>query len=50
MRAGVLVYKVNKTPEYWNDIAGTATIAIYQPVESMAIELSLYAVDPANLK
>jgi type VI secretion system protein ImpJ len=50
VRQGAIYFKLTKTPEFWNDIAGTATIAIYQPVEPEAIDLTLYAVDPANLR
>ena len=50
VRNGVVYFKVTKTPEIWNDIAGTGTIAIYQPVEPEQIDLALYAVDPANLR
>jgi type VI secretion system protein ImpJ len=50
VRNGVVYFKLTKTPEIWNDIAGTGTIAIYQPVEPDLIDLTLYAVDPANLR
>ncbi|MBX3184479.1 MAG: type VI secretion system baseplate subunit TssK [Polyangiaceae bacterium] len=49
LRPGVVFFRVHKTPEYWTDIQGTGTIAIYQPLEPRAVELSLYAVDPENL-
>lgn len=48
-KPGMLFFKVNKTPDYWTDIQGTGTIAIYQPLEPKAVNLSLYAVDPENL-
>ncbi len=50
LRAGVVFFRVHHTPEFWSDIVTTASIAIYQPVSPEAIELSLYAVDPKNLK
>ena len=50
VKPGVIFFKVIRTPEYWNDIAGTGTIAIYQPMEPSSMNLSLYAVDPANLQ
>lgn len=50
LRAGVVFFRVFRTPEFWNDIVTTSTIAIYQPVSPEALELSLYAVDPKNLK
>jgi type VI secretion system protein ImpJ len=50
VRTGAVYFKLGKTPDFWNDIAGTGTIAIYQPVDPDAINLTLYAVDPANLR
>jgi type VI secretion system protein ImpJ len=51
IRPGVTFFKVGRTPEFWPDIAGTGTIAIYHPSEpSASVELALYAVDPANLQ
>lgn len=49
IKPGMVFFKVNKTPDYWTDIQGTGTIAIYQPLEPKAVNLSLYAVDPENL-
>jgi type VI secretion system protein ImpJ len=50
VRTGDVYFKLGKTPDFWNDIAGTGTIAIYQPVDPQAINLTLYAVDPVNLR
>lgn len=50
LRSGVVFFRVQHTAEFWNDIVTSASIAIYQPVSPEAIELSLYAVDPKNLK
>jgi type VI secretion system protein ImpJ len=50
IKPGVIFFKVIRTPEFWADIAGTGTIAIYQPMEPSAMNLSLYAVDPQNLQ
>jgi type VI secretion system protein ImpJ len=50
IKPGVVFFKVNRTPEYWNDIAGTGTIAIYQPIDPQGVTLHLYAVDPTNLQ
>jgi type VI secretion system protein ImpJ len=50
IQTGAVYFKLGKTPDYWNDIAGTGTIAIYQPVNPDAINLTLYAVDPENLR
>ena len=49
VRPGVSFFKIQKTPEYWPDIQGTGTIAIYHPLGQEAVSLSLYAVDPENL-
>jgi type VI secretion system protein ImpJ len=50
IKPGVTFFKVIRTPDFWGDIAGTGTIALYQPVDPNALTLSLYAVDPANLE
>ncbi|HEY3816642.1 MAG TPA: type VI secretion system baseplate subunit TssK [Polyangiaceae bacterium] len=50
IKPGVVFFKVVRTPEYWNDIAGTGTIAIYQPIDPQGVTLHLYAVDPTNLQ
>jgi type VI secretion system protein ImpJ len=50
VRGGIVYFRLTKTPEFWNDIAGTGTVAIYQPLESESISLQLFAVDPANLR
>ena len=49
IRPGVSFFRIQRTPEYWPDIQGTGTIAIYQPLPAEAVELSLYAVDPEKL-
>ena len=49
IRPGTVFFRVTKTPEYWTDIQGSGTIAIYQPLEPRSVELSLFAVDPTNL-
>jgi type VI secretion system protein ImpJ len=49
IKPGIVFFKVTKTPEFWNDIAGTGTLAVYQPMDPNAMKLALYAVDPANL-
>ncbi|GAC1542142.1 MAG: hypothetical protein NVS3B10_06610 [Polyangiales bacterium] len=49
IKPGMTFFKVQRTPEFWGDIAGTGTIALYQPVDPNALTLSLYAVDPQNI-
>jgi type VI secretion system protein ImpJ len=48
VKPGVTFFRVDRMPKYWNDIATSGTIAVYQPLDPR-IELRLYAVDPANL-
>lgn len=49
VRPGVSFFKIQKSPEYWQDIMGTGTIAIYHTLGADAVTLSLYAVDQENL-
>jgi len=49
LKPGVVFFKVMKTPDFWNDIAGTGTIAFFQPINPQGMEIHLYAVDPTNL-
>lgn len=48
IKPGVVIFRLHKTPEFWPDIQGTGTIALYHPL-GPAIDLALYAVDPQNL-
>jgi len=50
VKPGLVFFKVVRTPEYWSDIAGTGTIAIYQPIDPLGVDIHLYAVDPTNLQ
>lgn len=50
IKPGVVFFKVQRNPDFWNDIAGTGTIAIYQPIDPHGVGLRLYAVDPTNLQ
>jgi type VI secretion system protein ImpJ len=47
-RPGIVFFRIDRTPKFWNDIAGTGTIAVYQPLDPR-VQLQLFAVDPANL-
>lgn len=49
VKPGVLFFKVQKNPEFWNDIQGTGTLAIYHPLPADSVDVKLYAVDPQNL-
>ncbi len=48
IRPGMVIFRLHKTPEFWPDIQGTGTIALYHPL-GPAVELALFAVDPQNL-
>ena len=37
IKPGVTFFKVIRTPDFWGDIAGTGTIALYQPVDPNAL-------------
>jgi type VI secretion system protein ImpJ len=50
LRPGILFFRVHRTADFWTDVATTASIAIYQPINPDAVQLHLYAVDPASLK
>lgn len=50
IKPGIVFFKVVRTPDFWNDVAGTGTIAIYQPIDPQGVNLRLYAVDPTNLQ
>lgn len=50
LRPGIIFFRVHRTPEFWNEIATTSSIALYQPINPEAVTLHLYAVDPTNLK
>ncbi len=49
IKPGLVFFKVVRTPDFWNEIAGTGTIAIFQPISPQGMEIHLYAVDPTNL-
>jgi type VI secretion system protein ImpJ len=51
IKPGLTFFRVSRTPEFWPDIASTGTIALYFPTEAnQTVDVSLYAVDPANLQ
>lgn len=50
LRPGIIFFRIHRTPEFWNDISTTASIAVYQPINPEVVQLHLYAVDPQNLK
>jgi len=48
IKPGMVFFRVQKVAEFWPDIQGTGSVAIYHPLGNN-IELSLYAVDPQSL-
>lgn len=48
-KPGMMFFRMQKTADYWPDIQGTGTIALYHPLPREALNLVLYAVDPENL-
>lgn len=49
IKPGTTIFRVQRTPEFWPDIASTGAFAIYLPFDSRAVNLNLYAVEPNNL-
>lgn len=44
VKPGVVFFRLQRTPDYWPEVQGTGTIALYHPLGS-GVELSLYAVE-----
>jgi type VI secretion system protein ImpJ len=44
IRPGIIFFRLQRTPEFWPEIQGTGTIALYHPL-GQAVELALYAVE-----
>src|SRR5262245_24605181 len=44
VKPGVVYLRVDQAGDYWNDILGSGTIAIYQPIEPTKVDLRLIAV------
>jgi type VI secretion system protein ImpJ len=49
VKPGLAFFRIARTPEFWNDIAGSGTIAVYAPPTALPMEIHLYMVDPTNL-
>jgi type VI secretion system protein ImpJ len=49
VRPGITFFRLQKSSEYWSDIAQTRTIALYHPLGPEAVTLSLYAVSAEEL-
>jgi type VI secretion system protein ImpJ len=50
IKPDMIFFHVSRTPDFWNDIVATGTLALYLPHEPDQVSVALYAVDPANLK
>ncbi|AKT38900.1 type VI secretion system baseplate subunit TssK [Chondromyces crocatus] len=44
VKPGVIYLRVDQSGDYWNDILGSGTIAIYQPIDPQKVDLRLIAV------
>lgn len=44
VKPGLVYLRVNQAGDYWNDILGSGTIAIYQPIDPQKVDLRLIAV------
>ncbi len=44
IKPGIVYLRVDQAGDYWNDILGSGTIALYQPIEPQKVELRLIAV------
>jgi type VI secretion system protein ImpJ len=44
VRPGLVYLRVDQAGDYWNDILGSGTIALYQPIEPAKVDLRLIAV------
>jgi type VI secretion system protein ImpJ len=50
IRPGVVYLRVDQSGDYWNDILGSGTIAIYQPIDPQKVDLRLIGVKAAGSK
>ncbi len=44
VKPGLVYLRVTQSGDYWNDIIGSGTIAIYQPIDPQKVDLRLIAV------
>jgi type VI secretion system protein ImpJ len=44
VKPGLIYLRVDQAGEYWNDILGSGTIAIYQPIDPQKVDLRLIGV------
>ena len=48
VKPGLVYLRVEQSGDYWNDILGSGTIAIYQPIDPQKVDLRLIAVEVAK--
>lgn len=48
VKPGLVYLRVDQAGDYWNDILGSGTIAIYQPIDPQKVDLRLIAVQAAK--
>jgi len=44
VKPGVVYLRIDQAGDYWNDILGSGTVAIYQPIDPQKVDLRLIAV------
>lgn len=44
VKPGLIYLRVDQSGDYWNDILGSGTIALYQPIDPQKVDLRLIAV------
>lgn len=50
LQPGTVFLRMQKEGEYWDDILGSSTIALYQPIEPQDVCIRLFAVGQATLR
>ena len=48
VKPGLVYLRVDQAGDYWNDILGSGTIAIYQPIDPQKVDLRLIAVQASK--
>jgi type VI secretion system protein ImpJ len=48
LRPGMTIFRIERTPEFWPDIASTGSFGIYHPFDARSVALNLYAVEPTT--
>lgn len=49
MRPGVTFFRLQRTPDFWNDIVTTGTFALFHPFDPQTVTMKLYAVESAGM-